>query len=117
MRTTLALYRALKSVKVSDENAKAVAEALEADMQSLLATKEDVQAVRAEIKALAQSNSAEFQAVRGEIKSLEQSTSARFDLLDHKFQNLIQILKWGLGVGVSMAIALGAAAIRFIPVS
>lgn len=42
MRTNIALYQALVSIDISEERAKAVVDALEADMTSHLATKMDL---------------------------------------------------------------------------
>lgn len=52
MKTELALYQALISINVSEQKANAVIEALETDMLTLLATKADITAIRAEIAQL-----------------------------------------------------------------
>lgn len=52
MKTELALYQALISINVPEQKANAVIEALETDMLSLLATKADITAIRAEIAQL-----------------------------------------------------------------
>lgn len=52
MKTELALYQALISINVSEQKANAVIDALETDMLTLLATKADVTALRAEIAQL-----------------------------------------------------------------
>ncbi|WP_300731698.1 hypothetical protein [Pseudomonas sp.] len=51
MKTELALYQALISINVPEQKANAVIEALESDMHSLLATKADLAALHAELKA------------------------------------------------------------------
>ena len=51
MKTELALYQALISINVPEQKANAVIEALETDMQSLLATKADIAALRTELKS------------------------------------------------------------------
>ncbi|QOY72442.1 hypothetical protein [Pseudomonas sp. OST1909] len=52
MKTELALYQALISINVPEQKANAVIDALETDMLTLLATKADVTALRAEIAQL-----------------------------------------------------------------
>ncbi|SMF20107.1 MULTISPECIES: hypothetical protein [unclassified Pseudomonas] len=52
MKTELALYQALISINVPEQKANAVIEALETDMLTLLATKADITALRAEISQL-----------------------------------------------------------------
>lgn len=52
MKTELALYQALISINVTEQKANAVIDALETDMLTLLATKADVTALRAEIAQL-----------------------------------------------------------------
>ncbi|TFW43129.1 hypothetical protein [Pseudomonas fluorescens] len=51
MKTELALYQALISINVPEQKANAVIEAMETDMQSLLATKADISALRTELTA------------------------------------------------------------------
>ena len=51
MKTELALYQALISINVPEQKANAVIEALETDMLSRLATKADLAAATAELKA------------------------------------------------------------------
>lgn len=51
MKTELALYQALTSINVPEQKANAVIEALESDMHSLLATKADLVALRADVKS------------------------------------------------------------------
>lgn len=51
MKTELALYQALISINVPEQKANAVIEAMETDMQSLLATKADISALRSELTA------------------------------------------------------------------
>ena len=51
MKTKLALYQALISINIPEQKANAVIEALESDMHSLMATKADLAALHAELKA------------------------------------------------------------------
>lgn len=52
MKGSLALYQALVSINVDESKAAAVVDALESDMQTQLATKADVQMLRAEMHQL-----------------------------------------------------------------
>ncbi len=52
MKMELALYQALISINVPEPQANAVIEALESDLQTLIATKADVALIRAEIAQL-----------------------------------------------------------------
>lgn len=52
MKGSLALYQALVSINVEESKAAAVVDALESDMQTQLATKADVQMLRAEMHQL-----------------------------------------------------------------
>ena len=51
MKTELALYQALIAINIPEQKANAVIEALESDMHSLMATKADLAALHAELKA------------------------------------------------------------------
>ncbi len=50
MRTNIALYQALVSIDISEERAKAAVDALEGDMLNQLATKSDIQTLKAELE-------------------------------------------------------------------
>jgi len=80
MNTALAIYDALLQAGVADAPARRVVEALEQDMTTLLATKQDVLLVKQD-----------FVALRGDFLHLEQLTTAKIDSLaermDLKFQN------------------------------
>jgi len=52
MKMELALYQALISINVPESQANAVIEALETDLQTLIATKADVALIRAELAQL-----------------------------------------------------------------
>jgi len=52
MQTSFELYRALVSINVTEDRAKAVVVALEADMTNHLATKTDIMELKAEISEL-----------------------------------------------------------------
>lgn len=48
MKSSLALYQALRSIDVPEDKASAVIDALESDMQTHLATKADIHQLKAE---------------------------------------------------------------------
>ncbi|AKX51377.1 hypothetical protein AKN92_07645 [Thiopseudomonas alkaliphila] len=52
MQTSFELYRALVSINVTEDRAKAVVVALEADMTNHLATKTDIMELKADINEL-----------------------------------------------------------------
>jgi 2-keto-4-pentenoate hydratase len=90
------LYDALLSIDVPAEKARAVIDALEHDMGSTLATKQDIaglaqatkqdiaalaSATKQDIAALASATAHEFVLVRQEIQALRQEVGHRIDLL------------------------------------
>jgi hypothetical protein len=81
MNTVLAIYDALLQAGVPDAPARRVVEALEQDMATLLATKQDLVLIRQD-----------FQALRADFMHLEQLTTAKLSSLgermDLRFQNL-----------------------------
>lgn len=86
MNTALAIYDALLQAGVADAPARRVVEALEQDMTTFLATKQDIQLVKQD-----------FQALRGDFQHLEQLTTERIDSLgarmDLRFQNMELLLQ------------------------
>lgn len=52
MKASLALYQALRSIDVEESKATAVIDALESDMQNVLATKSDIAQLKAELLAV-----------------------------------------------------------------
>ncbi len=52
MKASLALYQALRSINVEESKATAVIDALESDMQNVLATKSDIAQLKAELLAV-----------------------------------------------------------------
>ncbi|UQI28529.1 hypothetical protein M3M50_16255 [Pseudomonas bijieensis] len=70
MKMELALYQALISINVSEPKAHAVIDALESDMQTFLATKNDIAQVRSEISK-----------VRLEIANLDSKLTIRMGVM------------------------------------
>lgn len=60
MRSSFALYQALRSINVTEDKATAVVDALESDMQTQLATKADLADIKADIAKLQATTKADF---------------------------------------------------------
>ena len=100
METALAIYEALIQANVPPPAARRVAESLEKDMTSTLATKQDLQGVRQEIQHLAQLMNARFDAV-----------DDRFAAFDIRFSLMLQNQESRIVVklGVLMTVLFGVA--------
>jgi hypothetical protein len=104
METALAIYEALIQANVPPPAARRVAESLEKDMTSTLATKQDlhqeIQGVRQEIQHLAQLMNARFEAV-----------DDRFEAFDIRFSLMLQNQESRIVVklGVLMTVLFGLA--------
>jgi len=96
METSLAIYEALIQANVPSPAARRVAECLEKDMTSNLATKNDFLLLRQDIEHLSQSvatrfaalearSDARFEAVDTRFNSLESRFEARFEAIDTQF--------------------------------
>ena len=88
VETTLAIYEALIQANVPQPAARRVAEALEKDMTSNLATKQDLQHLRelmdARFEALEKRMDDRFEAVNGRFKELEGRFSLKMDNLESR---------------------------------
>lgn len=69
MQTSFELYRALVSINVTEDRAKAVVVALEADMTNHLATKTDIMELKAEFNELRAATKADINELRNELKA------------------------------------------------
>jgi hypothetical protein len=127
MTFELTLYDALLSIEVPADKAKAVIDALEHDMVSTLATKQDIGAlasetrqefvlVRQEIQALASETRQEFALVRQEIQALASETKQEFALvrqetqaLRHELEHRIDLLQSTMTIrlGSIMVVSMG----------
>jgi len=89
METSLAIYEALIQASVPPPAARRVAECLEKDMTSNLATKSDVLLVRQDLEHLEQSMSTRFDALEGRFGAIDArfvSIDKRFDAVDMRFE-------------------------------
>ena len=104
MKMDLALYQALVSIDVSEPKAEAVIQALESDLNNLLATKSDLTTLRGDMKT-------DLTALRSDVKS--DITTLRSDVK----ADLSQLeLKLTVRMGVMMSALAGIliAGIKFI---
>ena len=100
METALAIYEALIQANVSPPAARRVAESLEKDMTSNLATKQDLQGARQEL-----------QGVKQELQHFEQRLTTRMDALESRVTLMLQNLESRIVVklGVLMTVLFGVA--------
>jgi hypothetical protein len=119
MRTPLVLYEALLQASVPATAARAVAEALETDMTSQLATKQDLLAVKQDVLTVKH----DVLAVRQDIKHLEEKLEIRLgqfkeesDLRFGQFEENLEIRLAGsenrvvVKLGTLIVVLIGAAA-------
>ncbi len=97
MQTSFELYRALVSINVTEDRAKAVVVALEADMTNHLATKTDIMELKADINELRTATKADIGELRGALRE----------------QGLRLTIQLGLMVSGIMGIGLAAARLMF----
>ena len=97
MQTSFELYRALVSINVTEDRAKAVVVALEADMTNHLATKTDIMELKAEFNELRIATKADINELRGALR----------------VQGLRLTIQLGLMVSGIMGIGLAAARLMF----
>jgi uncharacterized protein YlxW (UPF0749 family) len=98
MKSTLAIYDAMLEAKVPAAAARGVAEALERDMEAIVATKTDLQNLRAQV-------SSEIHALKVEMDSRFAAVDRRFDAMDDRFERLE--LRLTVKLGAFLAIAVG----------
>jgi hypothetical protein len=84
MSTVLAIYDALLQAGVPDAPARRVAEALEQDMTTLLATKQDLLLLRQDISHLEQLTSVKVDALGERMAALQQNTDLRLQALESR---------------------------------
>jgi len=97
MQTSFELYRALVSINVTEDRAKAVVVALEADMTNHLATKTDIMELKADINELRTATKADIGELRGALRE----------------QGLRLTIQLGFMVSGIMGIGLAAARLMF----
>lgn len=108
MQTSFELYRALVSINVTEDRAKAVVVALEADMTNHLATKTDIMELKAEFNELRIATKADINELRNELKA--DIGELRGALREQGLRLTIQL---GLMVSGIMGIGLAAARLMF----
>lgn len=108
MQTSFELYRALVSINVTEDRAKAVVVALEADMTNHLATKTDIMELKAEFNELRIATKADINELRNELKA--DISELRGAL---RVQGLRLTIQLGLMVSGIMGIGLAAARLMF----
>ncbi len=108
MQTSFELYRALVSINVTEDRAKAVVVALEADMTNHLATKTDIMELKAEFNELRAATKADINELRNELKA--DIGELRGALREQGLRLTIQL---GLMVSGIMGIGLEAARLMF----
>ncbi len=108
MQTSFELYRALVSINVTEDRAKAVVVALEADMTNHLATKTDIMELKAEFNELRAATKADINELRNELKA--DIGELRGALREQGLRLTIQL---GLMVSGIMGIGLAAARLMF----
>ncbi len=108
MQTSFELYRALVSINVTEDRAKAVVVALEADMTNHLATKTDIMELKSELNELRIATKADINELRNELKA--DIGELRGALREQGLRLTIQL---GLMVSGIMGIGLAAARLMF----
>ncbi len=108
MQTSFELYRALLSINVTEDRAKAVVVALEADMTNHLATKTDIMELKSELNELRIATKADINELRNELKA--DIGELRGALREQGLRLTIQL---GLMVSGIMGIGLAAARLMF----
>ena len=108
MQTSFELYRALLSINVTEDRAKAVVVALEADMTNHLATKTDIMELKSELNELRIATKADINELRNELKA--DIGELRGALREQGLRLTIQL---GLMVSGIMGIGLAAAKLMF----
>lgn len=114
METSLAIYEALIQAKVPPPDARRVAECLEKDVTSNLATKSDMMLVRQELEHLGQTMRTRFEALDARFAAIEtrfQAVDTRFEGLEGRMGLMIQNLETRLMVklGTLMVVLFGLA--------
>ncbi|MBX3702349.1 MAG: hypothetical protein KF822_01075 [Steroidobacteraceae bacterium] len=103
------LYDALVSINVPSDKARAVVDAMERDMGTTLATKQDLEALRLATK---QDLEALRLATKQDLQLLKQAMDGGFALVDQKFETLELKLTVKLGSMMVVGFGLTIAALR-----
>lgn len=109
MNYLYSLYDALVSISVPSDKARAVVDAMERDMGTTLATKQDLLLLRQEMVGIRTELKQELAGVRTELK---QEIGSRYSLLDQKIDTLELRLTVKLGSMMVVGFGLTIAAMR-----
>lgn len=105
MKSTLAIYDAMLEAKLPAAAARGVAEALERDMEAIVATKTDLQYLREHVSGEIRALKAEIQALKAEMQALQAEFRALKVEMDSRFERLE--LRLTVKLGAFLAIAVG----------
>jgi hypothetical protein len=100
METSLAIYEALIQATVPPPAARRVAECLERDMTSNLATKSDFLLLRQEVEHLGQAMATRFETVDARLESLESRVGLMLQNLETRLMvklGTLMVVLFGLG--------------------
>lgn len=110
------LYDALISINVPSDKARAVVDAMERDMGTTLATKQDLEsmtiATKQDLDLLRTATKQDLALLRQELQLLRQEFESRFTLLDQKFDTLELKMTVKLGSMLFIGFGLTIAALR-----
>lgn len=114
------LYDALVSINVPSDKARAVVDAMERDMGTTLATKQDLEGLRVatkqDLEALRAATKQDIEALRiatrQDLELLKQAVEGRFALVDQRFETLELRLFVKLGSLMTAGFGLTIAALR-----
>lgn len=109
MNCLYSLYDALVSIDVPSEKARAVVDAMERDMGTGLATKQDLQtlATGQELLVVKQNLQLLKQELKQDLKSLMQDVEGRFVLIEQKFASKIDSLEMRMVLKLGSMLILG----------
>ncbi|AKX44891.1 hypothetical protein AKN87_07120 [Thiopseudomonas alkaliphila] len=104
MQTSFELYRALVSINVTEDRAKAVVVALEADMTNHLATKTDITELKAKFNELRIATKADINELKAELNELKAATKAELNELELRLTiRMALMLSTAVGIGLALA--------------
>jgi hypothetical protein len=112
MSVVYSLYDALVSIKVPDDKAKAVIDAMEREMMDKLATRADLTTLRAGMSGEFIAVTAEFKLVRQEMGAIKDGLSRDIQALEARLAHQMDLLgtKLTITLGGLMVILLGVMA-------
>ena len=108
MKTPVSLYGALMTVHVPQDKARDVADALESDMTTALASRQDVESLGLLLRHDIELLRADFAALRTEMRACQDSRRVRDEWREH-FEAVLakQTTQFTVGIGGMLAAGLG----------